>query len=332
MWPKVYLLWMILLVIIAVLDLTRCYNELNEMSLEVVKRLDLKKSLHYSRYSSIFAFNQTKQNTLALKQIVQKNKEMIKNFIVPSLDVYVHEPIADFLLEMFLISKNSSTALFSHRTKANLVTIASCLLAIPIFCLMIHDTSRIGFRRLACALFQTMNVLDFMDGTLARLDMPPTSTNKFDYGRIFDAVGNTLPTFALLMGSYVFILNSSANILHNTNNQDMNKLNVYYRNLHKLVLWLKSKFASKSSPIIVGDKLFRLDALKEVYFTLTLFMFYFITAGTFWNKVLDSQQYLYGDYQIKCAVTRNLIFKIFSFFKYRKTPFLLPDTKSKNKK
>jgi len=247
--------------------------------------------------------NKTDNYQNLTNEATKNNFKLIKRLLCPPFGIYVHEPIADFFLENVFLQKSFN--MISNKTKANLITITCILISFPIFLFICLDSNKHYYRKLACVLFQIRNILDFLDGKLARSDKTTANKQSFDSGRIYDALGSSCPTVLFLLGSYLFILNNLDifNSVHESN--DTNKLNFYYKTVHKLFKWVRNKVGldeKNAQPIFL-----RLDLVKEVYCSLTIFTIYIITAGVVWNQVLDSNKHAYANYQ---AVS-DMIFILF---------------------
>ena len=273
------------------------------------KRILTSFNFKFQQHSHFFSLNLTNNSQTILEQLKENNSLLIKKLLCPPVGIYLHEPIAHFFLSNFF-SKNESTYI-SNKTKANLITTLCVLVSLPIFILLVQDSSKTKFRRLACILFQTRNVLDFMDGALARFDEKKMSLEPdFDVGRIYDAFGSSCPTLFFLLGSYIFILNT-LNIINGVEEHEINKLDFFYRNLHRVMNWLSNKLVS-TYKFQITNTTSKLDHMKEVYYNLTKFFIYIILAGIVWNKVLDSNKFIYGDYQIYIAVSWNFCLVLFA--------------------
>jgi len=179
-------------------------------------------------------------------------------------------------------------------------------MSIPIFMLLIRNSNKLFHRRTACILFQIRNILDFMDGKLARSERKSINEHDFDTGRVYDAFGSSFPTLFFLLGSYIFIINTQniSNCAIELN--DVNKLNPYYRIIHKLVRTVKKKFGANDT-----NSVLKLEITKEVYYSLTLFTIYIITAGIAWNQVLDSNKLVYADLVFLEVSFRKIFYNIF---------------------
>jgi hypothetical protein len=237
--------------------------------------------------------NKTENYQNLTNEAAKNNFKLIKKLLCPPFGIYVHEPIADFLLENVFLPKSAN--IISNKTKANLITITCICISFPIFLFICLDSNKHYYRKLACVLFQIRNILDFLDGKLARSDKNATNQQRFDSGRIYDALGSSCPTLLFLLGSYIFILNDLDifNSVHESN--ETNKLNFYYKTIHKLFKWVRNKVGigeKNAQPIFL-----RLDLVKEVYCSLTIFTIYIIIAGVVWNQVLDSNKQAYANHQ-----------------------------------
>ena len=296
------MLVIVTLVIFIIVDFILSYKDFKASNYKIVDVLRLDQSTK-NLFTNIYSFNQTNDSKIALREAVETNSHLIKRLLCPPVGIHLHEPIADFFLDNFFLKKGFIT----HQAKANAITIVCVFMSFPIFFLLIRESNQVCCRRLACVLFQIRNILDFMDGKLARHGKLKTSQSQhldYDVGRIYDAFGSSFPTFFFLLGSFFFILNT-LNVLHGFNEQEIRGLNIFYRSIHRSILWLKNKLFScdkKTATITL-----KVELLKNVYYCLTLFLIYIILAGIVWNKVLDSNKFVYGDYQIFVAVSFDFI-------------------------
>jgi hypothetical protein len=244
-----------------------------------------------SSTQKLFSINKTKNVHNLTNEAIQNNNRLIKKLLCPPLGIYIHEPLAEFFFNILLYSK--SLNFISNQTKANLITITCILMSFPIFILLNKDPDKQFLRRLACLLFQVRNILDFIDGKLARSDKNLKNEQDFDMGRVYDALGSSLPTLFFLLGSYIFILNTQ-NISNCAIEQnEISKLNPFYRTINKLMKAIKNRFG-----VIDKYSVPKVAIIKEIYCSLTLFTIYIIAAGIAWNQVLDSNKLIFADYRV----------------------------------
>lgn len=268
------------------------------LSYEDVKttNIDILKTSTPLKSSSI---NKTKNVQNLTKEAIHNNTRLIKKLLCPPLGIYIHEPIADLLLNLLLYSKSFN--FISNQTKANLITITCILMSLPIFILLNKDSDKQFHRRVACILFQVRNILDFMDGKLARSDKILKNEQDFDMGRVYDAFGSSLPTLFFLLGSYIFILNTQNLSNCAITQNEISKLNPYYRIIYNLMKAIKNRFG-----VVDKYSVPKVEILKEVYCSLTLFTIYIIATGIAWNHVLDSNKLFFADNrvfkEVSCAI------------------------------
>ena len=275
-------------VLFLIFDFILIYSQL-QFNIREMKELNLEKSFKYLHTNmNIYSFNQSKANPMLIKQVTNKNFKFLKELMEPPAGNYLHEPIANFFLNFFLIPYSHN--FLSYRSTANFITSICLLISIPIFALLMIGLNDTFYRRMACVLFQIRNVLDYMDGNLARLDKKFDGTN-FDFGRAFDGYGSSFPSFFLIVGSYVFIL---SNLNLSDSDASIIKIDFLYGNLYKIVEWLRVKLRLDCKTVYTITT--KLDVIKDVYFKLILFIVYIIAAGITWNNVYDSNVKLYGDY------------------------------------
>ena len=257
----------------------------------------------------LFSVNKTKLFHNLTKEAKHNNIRLIKKLLCPPLGIYIHEPIADFFLNLLLFSKSFN--FISNQTKANLITITCILMSFPIFILLNKDSDKQFHRRLACVLFQVRNILDFMDGKLARSDKNLKNEQDFDMGRVYDAFGSSFPTLFFLLGSYIFILNTQNISYCAIEQSEISKLNPYYRTIYKLMKAIKNRFG-----VVDKYSVPKVAIIKEIYCGLTLFTIYIIAAGIAWNQVLDSNKLIFADSRVFKEVS-------FCYFNARKTVTIL---------
>ena len=164
----------------------------------------------------------------------------------------------------------------------------------------------LNYRRIACVTFQLKNIIDYIDGPLARMASTSNHSNminllgnnkRIDYGHLFDSLSQTLPTIFLIIGSFRFI---------------QMKLNDYF-------------LITKSSQMeIVNIK-------KRIYSYWTIFLFDIIFSGIIWNMTLQKYKKKLNGLNYKmnfldylnimmCRYSSGLfiqdLFCVFIFFKY----------------
>jgi hypothetical protein len=232
---------------------------------------------------------------------------ILKNSISPFYDQYISQPVSEFILNDFffinLYQKNNTKIDFARfKLRADLLTLTSILISIPSVWLLASDD--INYRRIACVSFQLKNILDYVDGPLARMNSYSNHSNKItifgiqniDYGHLFDSLSQTLPTIFLIIGSFRFIYM---------------KLNDYFM------------IAKTSQQEIFNIK-------KRICLYSAIFVFDIIFSGIIWNMVLSKykKKFLFNnslyflDYLniMVCRYSSGLfiqdLFCIFVFFKY----------------
>ena len=314
---KFYIILTISLLLLFILsDLISNYNDLNEINNSNSKQLNLDSSNEI--YDHVFKLNLTIESKNKLKIIYKKLYYDIKNFLCPPTSIYIHEPIARFFLNNFLINKQSTISSdnkqqdeqnwLSYQTKANIVTIICILTSLPIIWLLVVDDQNGNYRKFACFLLQLRNILDCMDGNLSRMDKHKKENNGFDYGRFFDSIGSSLPALFFLIGSYIFILKQFD--VFSLNESKLKDYNCFYYYLHLIVRWLKSKISSSYLPVYNSSNddlnLSKSEQTRNIYFYIALFTVYMIAVGSYWNKVFDYYVLYYCNYNELVMVSRLL--------------------------
>ena len=262
---------------------------------------------NYNKFKSLNKPGPLVENANSLNNDLMRQ---IKKSLVPVSDTYFQTPIAQILFNIFF-SDSAWSYSISYKTIADFVSLLSVLLGIPMFILMLNDKS---FNlKLACVLFQIKNVLDALDGPIARKDLDKLDSNqKNNYGRLIDGIGSTIPTFLFLFGAYIHIFkhtiyfncyNEALPLTHASNRKP--KLNCFYSILLKIFKLLsgETKRNDSNEIIKINNKALQInDAnesdnqehvhLKSLFFHLTLFTAYFVLAGIGWNRTLDKYKYL----------------------------------------
>lgn len=239
------------------------------------------------------------------------SESILKSSLSPFYDQYISQPVSEFILNDFffinLYTKTNATNKIDYtrfKYRADLLTLTSILISIPSIWLLASED--LNYRRIACVTFQLKNIIDYIDGPLARMASTSNHSNminllgnnkRIDYGHLFDSLSQTLPTIFLIIGSFRFI---------------QMKLNDYF-------------LITKSSQIeIVNIK-------KRIYSYWTIFLFDIIFSGIIWNMTLQKYKKKLNGLNYKmnfldylnimmCRYSSGLfiqdLFCVFIFFKY----------------
>lgn len=288
------------------LDLKSNYLRYKQLNYDLTNKLKLE-PLHRSNYF-YFRLNDNNNSSLEHVNFLFKNVSFaIKAFITPISGDYIQEPISDFILKHFLLNLLNNSFL-SGQTQANLVTLVAILICIPCTWLL-ADTENSRKRKLACLLFQFKNLLDYIDGPLVRAS--GAQVNK--WGRVYDAIGNFVPTVFFIIGSYVFILKSLNMTQLSLKNEIYKQLNVYYRFLYNFINFLSKKFKINNSNRTLplnGSSDSTKTQLQQVFLRLTLFVICFIMSGSMWNTFYEKYVNIFAKYDRLDEVNKKIIFGI----------------------
>ena len=193
----------------------------------------------------------------------------IKKSLVPVSDTYFQTPIAQIFFNIFF-SDSAQNYSISFKTIADLVSLFSVLLGIPMFILLLNGKSL--HLKLACVLFQIKSILDCIDGPIARKDLNKLDSNQaFDYGRLIDGIGSTIPTFLFLFGAYIhifkhtsyFICYNEALPLTHAASSRKPKLNCFYSILLKIFKLLSIETKNDSNDSKINNKAVKINDLNE---------------------------------------------------------------------
>ena len=304
------------------------FNSANEI---LIERLQLRKVVTNEKYFSVYKFtNLTTRNDPETKRFVKDtNAYVIKHILVSVSFDLIHHQIARVLLNSFLgvqfkVDHNLTSLmhdleaervpLLTHgKALANLMTFSGLFMCFFTIQLLANDKNPRD-RQLACLLFQIKNVLDSLDGPVARLDIFSSkhgidSLGKYDFGRVIDAWGSTFSMIFFLIGSYIFILKDLGLIEINISET---ALNVVYAKYYRLMSFISVKFNIKNSIKYSGeysDKLVeegfdyaksssQVNLLKLVYLNFTIFTSYLIISGSGWNAIFNNYRDVFANQEV----------------------------------
>jgi hypothetical protein len=274
------------------------------------KRLFLLKAIILKTFMFIILKDLIQNYKLLLLNLTSQNYNasdlILKHSLSPFYDQYISQPISEFILNDFffinLYQKNNTNVDYSRfKLRADLLTLSSILISIPSIWLLASDDS--NYRRIACITFQLKNIIDYIDGPLARMDASNRSSfiaifgnKKFNYGHLFDSLSQSLPTIFFIIGSFRFI---------------KIKLKEYF-------------MITNTSQVEV------VEIKKRIYSYSAIFLFNIILSGVLWNMVFNKykKKFLFNytlnflDYLniMLCRYSSGLfiqdLFCVFVFFKY----------------
>lgn len=194
----------------------------------------------------------------------------LKNFMIPITDKYVQHPLAMILYRVVLADLHEFLHI-TRKTLADLLTLSYILFSIPTVWLLANiDSKKLVYRQIACGLFQLKNIIDSVDGQVARGgEKIVYEKNKFkiDGGFIFDAAANGISAICFFIGSFIYIWRrySSSSV----DKCDYEKLEL-----------AMDKSCEKSNSI--NNKKY---TKKQIGFYIIAFIIYFIISSAGWDLV-----------------------------------------------